>query len=261
MLELLRAFNKHKGLLLATTFNGLHSRFTSSILGVAWLIIYPLIFLSMYSLVFIFILGVRMPDLSTTQYVLIIFSGLVPFLAFSEAFSAGTSSIIANRGLLRNTLFPIEMVVAKDVLIGHATMGFGLLMVWLTVLLNGHFYWTQLLVPFIFACQIIMTLGIAWISASMVIFFRDIQQLVPIIILFLMLVSPIAYTDDMVPEKMKPIIQLNPLAWLMHLYRQSFLTGTVSLMELVCFSLFSVMCCLLGYYFISRLKPVFADYV
>lgn len=261
MFDLLYTLNKHKRLLTATTINGLGSRFTSSVFGAAWLVLYPLIFLSMYSLIFIFILGVRMPDLSTTHYVLIIFSGLVPFLAFSEAFSVGTLSIIANRGLLRNTLFPIEMVVARDVLIGHATMGLGLILVWVAVLYNGHIYWTQLVIPLIFLFQIIMTLGFVWITSSLTVFFRDIQQAVPIIILFLMLVSPIGYTDEMVPQAMRAIIKLNPLAWLMHLYRQSFLTGVLSIMELVFFGLFSIACCLLGYHLISRLKPIFADYV
>ncbi|WP_165474716.1 ABC transporter permease [Legionella nagasakiensis] len=261
MFDLLYTLNKHKRLLTATTINGLSSRFTSSVFGAAWLVLYPLIFLSMYSLIFIFILGVRMPDLSTTHYVLIIFSGLVPFLAFSEAFSVGTLSIIANRGLLRNTLFPIEMVVARDVLIGHATMGLGLILVWVAVLYNGHIYWTQLVIPLIFLFQIIMTLGFVWITSSLTVFFRDIQQAVPIIILFLMLVSPIGYTDEMVPQAMRAIIKLNPLAWLMHLYRQSFLTGVLSIMELVFFGLFSIACCLLGYHLISRLKPIFADYV
>jgi lipopolysaccharide transport system permease protein len=261
MRDLLQNLHKHKHLLMATTIQTLKSRFTSSVFGTAWLILYPLIFLSMYSLIFIFILGVRMPALGTAHYVLIIFSGLVPFLAFSEAFSTGTSSIIANRGLLRNTLFPIEMVVARDVLVGHAMMGLGLLLVWAAVLYSGHLYWTQLIIPLIFIFQILMTLGLVWITSTLTIFFRDIQQAIPIIILFLMLVSPIGYTDDMVPQGMKALIKLNPLACLMHLYRQCFLTGVLPVMELIGFGLFSMACCLLGYRFISRLKPIFADYV
>ncbi len=261
MFDLLYNLNKNKYLLVATTLQNLNNRFTSSVLGVAWLVLYPLIFLSMYSLIFIFILGVRVPELGTAHYVLVIFSGLVPFLAFSEAFSVGTSSIIANRGLLRNTLFPIEMVVARDVLVGHATMGLGLLLVWAAALYSNHVYWTQLAIPLIFLFQIMMTLGLVWITSSLNIFFRDIQQAIPIVILFLMLVSPIGYTEEMVPQGMKAIIKLNPLAWLMHLYRQCFLTGVLPLMELLYFGLFSTVCCLIGYRFISHLKPIFADYV
>jgi lipopolysaccharide transport system permease protein len=261
MLEVFQTFHKHKQLLIATTLQALRGRFLANVLCVAWLVLYPIIFLSMYSLVFIYILGVRMPSISSSDYVIIIFSGLVPFLAFSEAFSLGTSSILASRGLLRNTLFPIEMVVARDVIVGHATMGVGLLLLWAAVLLNGNFYWTHFAIPFIFLFQIIMTLGIVWITSSLTIFFRDIQQAVPIIILFLMLVSPIAYTEEMVPAGMTFIIKLNPLAWLMHLYRSCMLDGVLPLIDLTLFGLFSMLVFLLGYRFIHRLKPIFADYV
>ncbi len=261
MLDVFHTFHKHRSLLIATTLQALRGRFSANVLGVAWLLLYPIIFLSMYSLVFIFILGVRMPGLDSLDYVLVIFSGLVPFLAFSEAFGVGTSSILASRGLLRNTLFPIEMVVARDVIVGHATMGVGVLLLWAAVLLNGHIYWTHLAIPIIFIFQIIMTLGLVWITSSLTIFFRDIQQAIPIIILFLMLVSPIAYTDEMVPAGMKFIVKLNPLAWLMHLYRSCFLDGVLPLIDLTLFGIFSMVMLLLGYRFIHRLKPIFADYV
>lgn len=261
MFEVFHTFHKHQKLLMATTLQALRGRFSANVLGVAWLVLYPIIFLSMYSLVFIFILGVRMPGLSAYDYVLVIFSGLVPFLAFSEAFGLGTSSILASRGLLRNTLFPIEMVVARDVLVGHATMGVGLILLWAAVLLSGHWYWTHLAIPLIFLFQIIMTLGLVWITSSLTIFFRDIQQAIPIIILFLMLVSPIAYTEDMVPVGMAFITKLNPLAWLMHLYRSCLLDGVLPLVDLTLFGIFSMAVLLLGYRFIHRLKPIFTDYV
>lgn len=261
MFEVFHAFHKHRQLLIATTLQALRGRFLANVLGIAWLVLYPIIFLSMYSLVFIFILGLRMPGLGSFDYVLIIFSGLVPFLAFSEAFSLGTSSILASRGLLRNTLFPIEMVVAKDVIVGHATMGVGLLLLWAAVLFNGHFYWTHFAIPLIFFFQIIMTLGLVWITSSLNIFFRDIHQALPIIILFIMLVSPIAYTEEMVPAGMTFIIKLNPLAWLMHLYRSCMLDGVLPLFDLTLFGLFSMVVLLVGYRFINRLKPIFADYV
>jgi lipopolysaccharide transport system permease protein len=228
---------RQRRLLMATTVQALRAKFTGNVLGAAWLVLYPLAFLSMYSLVFIFILGVRVPGLGTLEYVLVIFSGLVPFLAFSEAFGVGTPSIIANRGLLRNTLFPIELVVARDVIVGHVSMGLGMALVWLAVAFNGHLYWSHLAVPLIYFLQILMAIGLVWISSTIAVFFRDLQQATPIIILFLMLVSPIGYTDEMVPEDLRPLLQFNPLAW------------------------FSMVMLFLGHFLVSRLKPLFSDYV
>lgn len=246
---------------MATIPQTVRGRFTGNVLGATWLILYPLLFLSLYSLVFIFILKVRLPGLGQIDYVLTIFCGLVPFLAFSEAFGVGTSSIMANRGLLRNTLFPVELIVARDVITGHVTMGLGMLLVWLAVLYNGHIYWSHLAVPFIYALQILMTLGIVWITATLTVFFRDLQHATPILILFLMLVSPIGYTEVMVPESMKAILLFNPLAWLMQLYRTCLLSGSVPIFELALYTLFSVLIFLLGYKLISVLKSLVADYV
>jgi lipopolysaccharide transport system permease protein len=252
---------RHRVLLRSTVLQGIKARTSGNVLGLGWLFIYPLLFLMMYSLVYIFVLKIRVPDLPTVDYVLTIFCGLVPFLAFSEAFGCGTVSLISNPGLLRNTLFPAEMVVAKDVIIGCASMGIGMLMVWLACLFFGHIYLTQLAFPFIFILQIIMTLGLVWIVSSLAVFFRDLRQAIPIIILFLMLVSPIAYTASMVPNSLRPFLILNPLAWLMHLYRSVMLEGVFPTVDLCVFALLSFGIFSIGFWFISRLKPLFADYV
>lgn len=256
-----RKLYRHRALLLATVSQSLHTRFTGNILGGLWLLLYPLVFLVIYSAVFVYILRVRLPGLDTTDYVLVIFSGLVPFLAFSEAFGTGTSSIVANRGLLRNTLFPIELVVARDVIAGHVSMGLGMVLVWGSALFTQGFYWTTLALPFIYVLQVVMTLGIVWITSTLSVFFRDLQQATPVLILFLMLVSPIAYTDEMVPEGMKGLLQVNPLAWLMHMYRGCLLDGTLPVFDLALLSAFSIVIFMLGHSLISRLKVLFPDYV
>lgn len=252
---------KHRRILYATVVQGLKKRTSGNALGALWLLLYPLLFLSMYSLVFVQILQVRIPGLGTPDYILVVFSGLVPFLAFAEAFGTGTTSIVANRDLLMNTLFPIELVVAREVLIGHITMGMGMLLLWGAVLYLHGPQWTHLLVPLIYALQIMMVLGLVWISASLTVFFRDLQQAIPILVLFLMMISPIGYTADMVPEGLKALLLFNPLAWLMELYRACLMRGDVPLQQLGLFALFAGGLFTLGGALILRLKPLFADHV
>lgn len=252
---------QHRHILYSTVIQGLRKRTSGNALGALWLLLYPLLFLGMYSLVFVQILQVRIPGLATTDYILVVFAGLVPFLAFAEAFGTGTTSIVANRDLLMNTLFPIELVVARDVLIGHASMGMGMLLLWGAVLYFHGATWTHLLVPLIYLLQIIMVLGFVWMTATLTVFFRDLQQAIPIVVLFLMMISPIGYTADMVPAGLKAVLVLNPLAWLMELYRACLMQGTVPLEQLGAFALFSVLLFALGGGLILRLKPLFADHV
>lgn len=252
---------KHRKLLYATVLQGLKARTSGSVLGTIWLVLYPLLFLLMYSVVFAHILQVRLPGMGTADYILTIFCGLVPFLAFAEAFGVGTPSLVANRGLLKNTLFPVELVVAKDVLVGHASMGLGMLLVWGVCVYGGHFYLSHIAVPLIFSLQILLVLGLVWITATLTIFFRDLQQATPIITLFLMLVSPIAYTADMVPANLKIMLDFNPLARLMFLYRATLLGGHFPLTDFIVFAGMAFSVFLVGFAFIARLKPLFADYV
>lgn len=260
-MQAFRSLFRHRQLLLSTVRQGLAGRTSGNILGAVWLLLYPLLFLAMYSLVFVQILQVRMPGLGTPEYIVIVFAGLVPFLAFAEAFSVGTTSVVSNRTLLMNTLFPIELVVARDVLIGHSTMGMGMLLVWGAVLYVHGPQWTHLLVPVIYGLQIMMVLGLVWITATLTVFFRDLQQALPILVLFLMLVSPIAYTASMVPEGMTAMVRFNPLAWLMELYRSCLIDGVIALQPLVVFAAFALLLFLAGHTLMCRLKPLFADYV
>lgn len=252
---------EHRRILFATVVQGLRKRSSGNVLGALWLLLYPLLFLGMYSLVFVQILQVRIPGLGTSDYILVVFSGLVPFLAFAEAFGAGTVSIVANRDLLMNTLFPIELVVAREVLVGHTTMGVGMLLLWATVLYFHGPNWTHLLVPVIYLLQIMMVLGLVWITATLTVFFRDLQQAIPILVLFLMMISPIGYTADMVPAGLQGIVLFNPLAWLMELYRSCLMHGAIPLQQLGLFALFSCSLFALGGALVLRLKPLFADHV
>ncbi len=260
-MQSLTALFKHRHILYSTVVQGLKKRNSGNVLGIAWLVLYPLLFLGMYGLVFVQILQVRIPGLGTMDYILVVFSGLVPFLAFAEAFGVGTASIVANRDLLMNTLFPIELVVAREVFIGHATMGVGMLLLWGAVLYFHGWHWTHLLVPVIYCLQIMMVLGLVWITATLTVFFRDLQQAIPIIVLFLMMVSPIGYTADMVPDGLQALLIFNPLAWLMELYRACLMRNEVPLEQLGFFALFACVLFTLGGALVGRLKPLFADHV
>ena len=209
----------HRRVLAAAVQQGLRDRTVGSTLGVVWLAVYPLIFLAMYAVVFVEVLRVRVPHLGTPAYVLAIFCGLVPFLAFAEGFAAATSSIVSNGSLVRNTLFPIELIPFREVVVGHVSMGIGLVMVWIAALAQAGPHWSQLALPLVFLLQIMLTAGFGWIAATLNVFFRDIGKLVPILTLFLMLVSPIGYTADMVPAGLRPWLGVNPLAALIDAYR------------------------------------------
>jgi lipopolysaccharide transport system permease protein len=252
---------RYRGVLRAMVTQALRDRVAGSVFGFLFIAIYPLIFLAVYSAVFIFILQVRVPDMSAGMYSIVIFCGLVPFLAFAEAFSSGTSSVTSNAGLVRNIMFPYQLLPAKDVLTSYLAMAAGFIMVLVAAIWSSGPHPTQLLLPVIFSSQVIFTIGLVWITSTVSVFFRDIQKLMPIITLFLMMISPIAYTREMLPPQLAPILSANPLSAFIYAYRDVLLFHKIPGNEIIIIMIITPAIYILGYTLTKRLRPLVFDYV
>jgi lipopolysaccharide transport system permease protein len=259
-MQTLLKFYRYRLLLYAMVVQGLRERMAGSALGPIFLVIYPLVFLSIYSFVFISILKVRVPNMTPQDYTLSIFCGLVPFLAFSEALSVGAGSISGNASLVKNLVFPYEMLPVKDVLTTYVAMLPAFVILSVSVAFSSGVFWTQLLVPIVLVLQVILSIGLAFVFSTVSIFFRDIQKFMPILILFLMMVSPIGYTADMLSGQLGWILNINPLAIFIETYRD-LLFGKLHLFRLVQITLTSGIVFALGHVVVKRLRPLVFDYV
>lgn len=248
-------------MLMATTIADINGRFKGTVLGLIWSVLYPVLFLGLYTVVYTMILKIRAPGFDTTDYVLLIFCGLIPFLGFSEALGSGVSSVMSNKGLIKNTLFPIELIPVKSVLVSSVTMVIGLLLLMSALFYHGVVHASQLVIPLVLLLQLVFTVGLIWLLSAINVFVQDLSQMVAIVILFLMLVSPIAYTHDMIPKELLPFMYPNPLYYLIMLYRDALFLGVINLDMLLMFSIISFVMMLVGGYAFIRLKPIFADYV
>lgn len=251
----------HRVVLYAMVIQSLRERVAGSAFGFLFLAIYPLIFLAVYSTVFIYILQVRMPDMSAGMYSIVIFCGLVPFLAFAEAFSAGTASTVSNAGLVRNIIFPYELLPAKDVITSYLGMGTGFLMLLASAIWTTGLSLTQLLLPVIFLAQILFTIGLVWITSTINVFFRDLQKIMPIIILFLMMISPIAYTKSMLSPQLAYVLSFNPISSFIYAYRDILLYNLMPWRELGLITFMTAAIVFLGFGLMRRLRPLVFDFV
>lgn len=247
--------------LYATTLNDVRGRYIGSTLGLAWMVLYPFLFLSIYAVVFTVILRVRLEQYTSIDYVLMIFAGLIPFIGFSEALGASTSAVISNKGLLRNTMFPIDLIPVKAVLGASVTMSVGLVGLVLSLWISGRFFWVQFLIIPIFLLQLIFSIGVGWLISALTVFFRDLVHIIGVVIMFLMLVSPIGYTREMIPPGMKPLMAVNPLYYMIDVYRGVLFFGEVPVSSLLMLTVLAFGFYLLGFFFFNRLKPVFGEYV
>lgn len=253
----------HWRLLLRVVRNDLRARYAGSIMGVGWSVISPLMILGIYAAVYLLIFHVqRVAGLSSQRYVLFIFSGLVPFLATGEALSIGVSSVVADKAILNNTVFPIDLLPLKPVITSQVIMivGFAVLFVGLTF--NGGVPWTAAFFPLLWAGHALALAGLNWMLSLLHIVFRDLQNLIGVILMMLLVASPIAYAPSMVPPELQPLLTLNPLAYYVIGYQKLLVLGELpdahQTMVLVVLSLGLFA---LGSWFFPRAKRVLIDYV
>lgn len=257
----LRLLFRCRRILYATTLVEIRSRYIGTLFGLGWAILYPFLFLGLYAVVYALILQVRLERYSSIDYILLIFAGLIPFIGFSEALAASVSSVSGNKQLIKNTMFPIELVPVKAVLASSLSMAIGLCGLMLALWASDEFHPTQLLIVPLIVLQLAFSIGMGWLLSALNVFFRDVAQSIGIIVLFLMIASPIGYTREMIPHALLPLAWVNPLFYVIELYRQVLIFGQVSLHFWLAFLTIAVTTFWLGYDVFRRLKPVFAEYV
>jgi lipopolysaccharide transport system permease protein len=252
----------HRELLLRATWNDLARRYAGSLIGIGWVVIGPVALLGLYATVYRVIFRVQVPGLGGWLYVLYIFAGLVPYLMTAEALNSAVSSVVVNRAVLNNTVFPIDLAPVKAVLAAQGSMLVGMIGTIGGVIIIGHASWTLLLVPVLWALQLMALVGLGWILSLVNVVVRDVQNLIALILVMVMVASPIAYTPAMVPASLKAIIYLNPFAYFVLTYQDIIVRGqlpdltTALVLVAISIGLFAV-----GGWFFSRSKYALIDYV
>ncbi|HJZ94708.1 MAG TPA: ABC transporter permease [Gemmataceae bacterium] len=218
----------HAPLLGRVTRTELRARYAGTLLGPAWALLGPLVLLGLYAVTYTMILRVQVGGFEPTRYVLFIFAGLVPFLATAEALNQGVSSVLANKSLLSNTVFPIDLAPVKAVLLAQVPLAVGMALILAGgAVFDGGVPWTAVLLPAVWLLHAITLVGLCWFLALFNVVLRDLQMLMAAALLALLIISPIAYTPDMVPDGLKFLVDLNPFAYFVVAYQKVLVLGQV----------------------------------
>ncbi|MBO0614165.1 MAG: hypothetical protein RL122_775 [Pseudomonadota bacterium] len=205
----------------------LRERYAGTALGVFWLLAQPLFMLLVYALVFGEILQLRVGAATdSAQFTAWLFTGLTVFNALGEVLTRAPSILTERRELLLNSplqpaLLPLLPVGSSLVLEG---LSVGLLLLWL--LLQGQWQPLGLLfyLPFLLL-RVVFSLAFAYGLAVLGVFLRDLRQMMPPLLTVLLLISPIVYPLQVVPEVFQAWFAWNPLAYLVAGYRAALLEG------------------------------------
>lgn len=253
---------RYRSIFLRTLVDEVRQKYAGSVVGLFWMVLSPLVLVTLYSIIYLVIFHVRPTSMSDYDYVLYILSGLVPFLGFADALNTGSSSLSLNKAVLLNTVYPSELVPLRAVFASHAMTVVGLVFLVLAALILGKLSWSLLLLPILLLFQVMLVVGITWVLSLASLVLRDIPHALGFVTMMLLVMSPIAYTPEMVPEKVKFVIYLNPLSYFIRGFQDVVAFGhlpsgwTMAAMIGLGLASFGV-----GYWVFHRVKRVFFDYV
>lgn len=237
-------------------------QYTGSVLGSFWAFLLPLLQLGIYAGLYTVIFKVRPSGLTELTYTLLVFSGLVPLLAFGQALTAATNALTSNKNLLLNTVFPAELIPLRAALAAHVPILFGLAITLIFGLIVGRTSWqAMLLVPVFWVLLLMFAIGLGWMLSLLSLVAKDIQHSIGLIIMLCTVLSPFAFTPEMVPASLKAIIYLNPLSYFVLTFQQLICYGSwpdpINAIGAIGLGLGSF---LLGFTVFQRAKHVFFDY-
>lgn len=209
-----RALTRHFPLVVQMSRRDVVGRYRGSFAGLFWSFFNPLLMLVIYTFVFGVIFHSRWNAQVSGhfQFAIILFAGLNINTMFSECANRATTLIVENTNFVKRVVFPLETLSWSTLgsALFHLMISTVVLLV-ISVLVNGRLPWTVVLFPMVIACFIPFVAGVIWLLASLGVFLRDLKQLVGIITAALMFLAPILYPKELIPPHFRVWLYLNPL--------------------------------------------------
>ena len=245
----LRALWAYRGFILGSVQREFQSKYRNSLLGAAWTVINPLAMIVVYTVIFSQLMRAKLPGLDTTfGYSIYLCAGTLTWGLFAEITGRAQNTFLENANLLKKLSFPrlcLPVVVVASAVINF-TIIFGLFSAFL--LTTGSFPGIAYLamVPLLgilvgFAVGLGMTLGV------LNVFFRDVGQFFGIFVQFWFWLTPIVYPVNVLPERVKSLMTLNPMAPLMGGFQAVLAAGQwPDWKSLVYPAMLAVLFCLIG---------------
>ena len=263
--EVANSLISNRALVYQLTRRNIQIRFRGTALGILWSLVTPILMLVMYTFVFGTILKVRwiQQQGGNLEFATILFSGLIVHTYFSECLQHSVDLITSNRQYVKKVVFPLTSLAWVAVLTSlfQAVISTVVLLLYL-MLAQNTLHWTLIVVPFLFFPLMLIALGASWIIAATAVYLRDISQMIGLITLALLFVSPVFYPVSSLPEALQPLLYLNPITWVIEQVRGAILWGVLpDLVEYIKYTVIAFLVAWLGVVWFQRLRPGFADVV
>ena len=212
-------------LILRLSVNDFKKRYAGSYYGIFWALLQPVVTVLMYYFVFDRIMHARASLAASdieVPYVLFLTAGLVPWFFFQEALMNGTTSLLEYNYLVKKVLFKISILPLIKVIAAMFIHVFFLVLAIAVAAIYGYYpsvYTLQIL--YYMFCEFLLVLGLSYTTCAVAVFFRDIMQILTIILQLGTWATPILWDIGALDDSIKWIVKLNPMTYIVEGYRMS----------------------------------------
>jgi len=261
---LARGLWKHRFLIIEMTRREINQQYQGSFFGIIWSFVVPLCMLLIYTFIFTMVFKSRWQGAAETppgQFAIILFTAFSAFNVFTAILGRAPTLVTNNPSYVKKVVFPLEIL---PVTVLGANLFISLVNIVLVILgnliLTHTLSATLVFLPIVYLPLIFLCLGIGWFLASLGVYLRDINQVIPILSQVLFFVTPMFYSIESVPPLFQKILLLNPLTTIVTSFRQVILwnTNPFSIEWLALFFVTAVLA-QLGYVWFMKSKKGFAD--
>lgn len=244
--------------------NDFKKRYAGSYLGAVWAMVQPVVTVVMYYIVFDVIMGDGRPVADDTiPYVLFLTAGLVPWFYFNEALQNGTNSMLEYNYLVKKVVFKISILPIIKIIAATFIHVFFACVLLVIAAVYGYFpsIYTIQLVYYSF-CMFMLVLGMCYTTCAVMVFFKDLGQIINIALQIGMWATPILWDIGTISPKAQMLVKINPLVYIVNGYRSTIFEKTwffEDFYSTMYFWIFTVVIFGIGALVFKRLKVHFAD--
>jgi lipopolysaccharide transport system permease protein len=264
-LSFLRAVALQRELLSELVRSEVAGRYRGSVLGLLWSLASPLLLLAAFTFVFGTIFQSRWGNAATGHgdYALLLFPGILLHGLMAEAVTRAPNLVTAVPNYVKKVVFPLELLppVAVATALVHALLGF-VVLAGALVLARGGLPLSAIALPAVLAPYVVLLLGATWFLAALGVYLRDIAQVMGLVTMLLMFLSPVLYPASALPAEYRGWLWANPLTLPLEETRAVLIEGRFpDWGALGAYSVVALAVASAGYWWFQKARKGFADVV
>jgi ABC-type polysaccharide/polyol phosphate export permease len=237
------------------------TRYKHSLLGLYWAIVNPLVTAAIFAFVFGVIFGAGSSSSYHMPYVVFLISGLTFWNFFGNGVMSATGSITGSAALLAKLYFPRVVLPTASVIARLIDFGFStIVLAAFVVAYRVPVHWTTIWVVPVLMLEILFTFGISYLTASLNVLYRDMTQLVGLLLMVWMYLSPVMYATNGASATLQDILLLNPMGAMLQAERDLIFGGSLTAAPFLWLAgAWTAFVFVAGLLVFKRIEPLFAE--